>query len=161
MMPEQAKKGDTVRVHYEGRLVDGQVFDSSAGGDPLEFEVGSGQVIAGFDEGVEGMSVGEKKTIEIEVEDAYGQRNEALAREVPRDQMNLETEPEPGMSLILQLPDGNEIPVAITAVTEESVTLDANHPLAGHKLIFDVELVERKNSDELQETSDELKTSDE
>ncbi|MBV9958471.1 MAG: peptidylprolyl isomerase [Acidobacteria bacterium] len=140
-MPEQAKKGDTVRVHYEGRLGDGQVFDSSAGGEPLEFELGSGQVIAGFDEGVEGMSIGDKKTVEIEAADAYGERNEALSRAVPRDSINLETEPEPGTSLVLQLPDGNEIPVAITEVTEDSITLDANHPLAGQKLIFDIELV--------------------
>ncbi len=140
-MPEQAKKGDTVRVHYEGRLTDGQVFDSSEGGEPLEFEVGSGQVITGFDEGVQGMSVGDKKTIEIEADDAYGQRNEALTREVPRDSMTLENDPQPGMNLVLQLPDGNEIPVAITEVTEEAITLDANHPLAGHKLIFDIELV--------------------
>lgn len=141
MMPEQAKQGDIVRVHYEGRLSDGQVFDSSEGGEPLEFEIGSGQVIAGFDEGVRGMNVGEHKTIEIEVDDAYGQRNETLNRAVPRESMNLETEPQVGMNLVLQLPDGNEIPVAITEVTEDSVTLDANHPLAGQRLIFDIELV--------------------
>jgi peptidylprolyl isomerase len=140
-MPEQAKKGDTVRVHYEGRLTDGQVFDSSEGGEPLEFEVGSGQVITGFDEGVQGMSVGDKKSVEIEADDAYGQRNEDLARAVPRDSINLETEPQPGTNLVLQLPDGNEIPVAITEVTADSITLDANHPLAGQKLIFDIELV--------------------
>lgn len=147
-MPDQAKKGDTVRVHYEGRLTDGEVFDSSAGGEPLEFEVGSGQVIAGFDEGVRGMTVGDKKTIEIEAEDAYGPRNDALTHAVARDSINLETEPQPGMNLVLQLPDGNEIPVAITEVTEDSITLDANHPLAGQKLIFDIELVECKASDE-------------
>lgn len=140
-MPEQAKKGDTVRVHYEGRLTDGQVFDSSEGGEPLEFEVGSGQVITGFDEGVQGMSVGDKKSVEIEAENAYGPRNEDLARAVPRDSINLDTEPQPGANLVLQLPDGNEIPVAITEVTEDSITLDANHPLAGRKLIFDIELV--------------------
>jgi FKBP-type peptidyl-prolyl cis-trans isomerase 2 len=140
-MPEQAKKGDTVRVHYEGRLTDGQVFDSSEGGEPLEFEVGSGQVITGFDEGVQGMSVGDKKSVEIEAENAYGPRNEDLARAVPRDSINLEAEPQPGTNLVLQLPDGNEIPVAITEVTEDSITLDANHPLAGQKLIFDIELV--------------------
>ncbi len=146
-MPEQAKKGDVVRVHYEGRLTDGQVFDSSADGEPLEFEVGSGQVITGFDEGVRGMSVGDKKTIEIESDDAYGPRNEALKNSVPRDSIKLETEPQPGMNLVMQLPDGNEIPVAITEVTEEAITLDANHPLAGQKLIFDIELVERQDSD--------------
>jgi FKBP-type peptidyl-prolyl cis-trans isomerase 2 len=143
-MPEQAKKGDTARVHYTGRLENGQVFDSSEGGEPLEFEVGAGQVIAGFDEGVQGMSVGDKKTIEIEVEDAYGQRTEALVQSVARAAFNLETEPQVGMNLVLQLPDGNQIPVAITEVTQDSVTLDANHPLAGQKLIFDVELVEKR-----------------
>lgn len=143
-MPEQAKKGDTARVHYTGRLEDGQVFDSSAGGEPLEFELGTGQVIAGFDEGIEGMSAGEKKIIEIEPSDAYGQRSEALVQTVSRADINLEDEPEAGMNLLLRLPDGNEIPVAITEVTQDSITLDANHPLAGKKLIFDVELVEAR-----------------
>jgi peptidylprolyl isomerase len=143
-MPEQMKKGDTARVHYTGRLEDGQVFDTSEGGEPLEFEVGSGEVIKGFDEGVRGMYVGEKKTIEIEADDAYGPRSEALVQAVPRVELNLETEPQVGMNLVLQLPDGNQIPVAITDVTQDSVTLDANHPLAGQKLIFDIELVETK-----------------
>ena len=144
-MPEQAKDGDTVRVHYTGRLENGQVFDSSEGGEPLEFEVGAGQVISGFDEGVRGMEVGDKKTIEIEADEAYGQRVDALVQSVPRSGMNLEVEPQVGMNLIMQLPDGNQIPVAITDVTDSHVTLDANHPLAGHKLTFDVELVERKD----------------
>jgi peptidylprolyl isomerase len=143
-MPEQAKKGDTARVHYTGRLEDGQVFDTSEGGEPLEFQVGSGEVIQGFDEGVRGMQVGEKKTIEIEADDAYGQRTEALVQSVSRGDLNLDTEPQVGMNLVLQLPDGNQIPVAITDVTQDSVTLDANHPLAGQKLIFDVELVDTK-----------------
>ena len=140
-MPEQAQKGDMVQVHYTGRLVDGQVFDSSDGGDPLEFEVGAGQVIKGFDDGVAGMSIGDKKQIEIEIEDAYGERIENLVQTVPRTGLNLDTEPETGMNLVMQLPDGNQIPVAVTEVTEESITLDANHPLAGQKLIFDVERV--------------------
>jgi peptidylprolyl isomerase len=140
-MPEQAQKGDTVQVHYTGRLSDGQVFDSSEGGEPLEFEVGSGQVIKGFDDGVEGMSVGDKKQIEIEVGDAYGERIEQLVQTVPRGEFNLDTEPEAGMNLVMQLPDGNQIPVAITEVTDESITLDANHPLAGQKLVFEVERV--------------------
>jgi peptidylprolyl isomerase len=143
-MPEQLKKGDTARVHYTGRLEDGQVFDSSEGGDPLEFQVGAGEVIAGFDEGVEGMQVGEKKTIEIEADNAYGQRSDALVQSVSRADLNIDTEPQVGMNLVLQLPDGNQIPVAITNVTPDSVTLDANHPLAGQKLIFDVELMETK-----------------
>ncbi len=141
-MPEQAKKGDTARVHYTGRLQSGEVFDSSEGGEPLEFTVGAGQVIQGFDEGVEGMQVGDKKSIEIEPEEAYGQRVDALVQTVGRDSFNLDREPETGMRLGLQLPDGQQIPVTITEVTRDSVTLDANHPLAGEKLIFDVELVE-------------------
>lgn len=140
-MPEQAQKGDTVQVHYEGSFEDGEVFDSSADGDPLEFEVGAGQVIKGFDEGVEGMSVGDQKRIKIEVEDAYGERNEANVKSIPRAEFNLGTEPQVGMTIVLGLPDGNEIPVLITDVTEESITLDANHPLAGKKLIFEINRV--------------------
>jgi len=140
-MPEQAQKGDTVHVHYTGRLTNGEVFDSSDGGDPLEFEVGAGEVIKGFDEGVCGMSIGDKKQLEIEVEDAYGERIEQLAQTLAREDLNLDTEPQVGMNLVMQLPDGNQIPIAITEVTEDSVNLDANHPLAGQKLIFEVERV--------------------
>jgi FKBP-type peptidyl-prolyl cis-trans isomerase 2 len=143
-MPEQAKKGDTAYVHYTGRLESGEVFDSSEGGDPLEFEVGSGQVIQGFDEGVDGMTVGDSKTIEIEPAEAYGQRADALVQSIPRQGINLDREPEVGMRLGLQLPDGNEIPVTITEVTNETITIDANHPLAGEKLIFDLKLVNVK-----------------
>ena len=143
-MPEQAKKGDTAFVHYTGRLESGEVFDSSEGGEPLEFQVGSGQVIAGFDEGVSGMNVGDQKTIEIEPAEAYGQRVDALVQAVPRQGINLDREPEVGMRLGLQLPDGNEIPVTITEVTQDSITIDANHPLAGQKLIFDLTLVKVK-----------------
>ncbi len=145
-MPEQAKNGDTVRVHYTGRLEDGQVFDTSAEGDPLEFQLGAGEVIPGFDQGVQGMEVGEKKTIEITVDEGYGPRVDQLVQAVPRQGMNLDAEPQVGMSLIMQLPDGNQIPVSITEVTEDSVTLDANHPLAGQKLFFDIELVELRSA---------------
>ena len=141
-MPEQAKDGDTVRVHYTGRLEDGAVFDSSEGGEPLEFRVGASEVIPGFDEGVRGMQVGDKKTVEIEADDAYGDRIDTLVQSVPRNGMNLDAEPHVGMNLVMQLPDGNQIPVSITEVTDENVTLDANHPLAGHKLTFDIELVD-------------------
>jgi peptidylprolyl isomerase len=137
-MPEQAKKGDTVQVHYTGQLADGEVFDSSEGGEPLQFKVGAGEVIQGFDEGVVGMNVGDKKQLDIESGDAYGERNEALINTIPRDGLNLDIEPEVGMSLLMQLPDGNQIPVAITGVTPDSITLDANHPLAGQRLIFAV-----------------------
>lgn len=140
-MPEPAKNGDTVRVHYTGRLENGEVFDSSVGGEPLEFQLGSGQVIAGFDENVRGMSVGDKKTIEIEPESAYGQRNETLVGKVERSGLKLGSEPQVGMELAMQLPDGQQIPVRITEVDDETVTIDANLPLAGHKLIFDIERV--------------------
>lgn len=140
-MPEQAQKGDTVQVHYTGRLMNGEVFDSSDGGDPLEFEIGAGAVIKGFDEGVLGMSIGDKKRVEIEVSDAYGERNESYVKTLPRAEFNLGEEPRVGMDLALQLPDGNQIPVAVTEVTEDSITLDANHPLAGEKLIFDIERI--------------------
>ncbi|MFN2454144.1 MAG: peptidylprolyl isomerase [Pyrinomonadaceae bacterium] len=143
-MPETAKKGDKVSVHYTGRLEDGQIFDSSEESEPLEFEVGAGDVIPGFDEGVSGMNVGDKKTIEIEPDDAYGQRIDSLVQSVSRASMKLDAEPHVGMSLVMQLPDDNQIPVAITHVTDTDVTLDANHPLAGHKLIFDIELLSIK-----------------
>jgi peptidylprolyl isomerase len=138
IMPEQAQKGDTVQVHYTGRLEDGVVFDSSEGGEPLQFEVGAGEVIKGFDEGVVGMNVGDEKQLDIESGNAYGERIEALVQTIPRDGINLDDEPEAGMSLLMQLPDGNQIPVAITEVTPTSITLDANHPLAGQRLIFSV-----------------------
>ena len=142
-MPEPVKNGDTVRVHYEGRLEDGQVFDSSEGGEPLEFRVGAGEVIPGFDEAVRGMEVGEKKTVEIAPEDAYGERRDQLIAEMPRENMNLEGDPAPGMSLLMQTNDGQQIPVTVTEVTDSHVTLDANHPLAGRTLTFDVTLVEK------------------
>lgn len=141
-MPEKAKDGDTVRVRYRGKLTNGDVFDESPEGEPLEFKVGAGQVIAGFDEAVRGMSVGETRTVEIEVDDAYGPRNDALVNTVAREGMRLEHEPEVGMSLLMQLPDGNQIPLTVTGVTDTHVTLDANHPLAGEKLIFEIELLE-------------------
>jgi peptidylprolyl isomerase len=143
-MPEQAENGDTVRVHYTGRLENGQTFDTSKDGEPLEFQLGSGQVIAGFDENVRGMKVGDKKTITIEPDNAYGEHLPALVGTVERDNINLEGEPQVGMELALQLPDGQQIPVRITEVTEKTLTFDANHPLAGQKLIFDIERVEER-----------------
>lgn len=142
VMTEQIQDGDVVRVHYTGRFADGEVFDSSEGNDPLQFRAGAGEVIAGFDEGVRQMSVGDRKTIEIDPENAYGIRHEQLVQTVPRDGLNLDEEPEPGMTLVMQLPDGNQIPVVISEVDDKKITLDANHPLAGRKLIFDLERVE-------------------
>lgn len=140
-MPEPAKKGDTVQIHYTGRLEDGRVFDSSEGREPLEFSVGSGEVIKGFDEGVVGMNVGDSRQIEIEAENAYGERIEGLVQKVSREDVDLGVEPEVGMDLAARTPDGHEIHVTVTEVTADSLTLDANHPLAGQKLIFDVERV--------------------
>ncbi len=138
---KQAANGDTVQVHYTGKLTNGEVFDSSEDGEPLEFQIGSGAVIEGFDAGVRSMNTGEQRTIEIEPEQAYGERNEALTRSVPREGIRLDTEPFVGMNFELQLADGNRLPITVTEVTESHVTLDANHPLAGEKLIFDLRLV--------------------
>lgn len=144
-MSETAKDGDRVRVHYTGRLEDGQVFDSSRDdegqGEPLEFTVGAGEVIPGFDEAVRGMQINEKKTVEIEPEEAYGPRREGLVASVSRDAAQFPVEPQVGMRFSLPLQDGNQIEVVVTEVTEQQVTIDGNHPLAGEKLIFDVELV--------------------
>lgn len=139
---QQVKSGDTVRVHYHGRLTDGTTFDSSEGRDPLEFEVGSGMVIAGFDNGVMGMAIGDKKTVHIAVEEAYGPKNPEMVIEFPRNQVPEGMPLEKGMRLNLNNSAGQVVPVVITEIGEESILLDANHPLAGEDLIFDIELVE-------------------
>jgi FKBP-type peptidyl-prolyl cis-trans isomerase 2 len=138
----QAKPGDTVKIHYTGKLDDGTVFDSSASREPLEFTLSSGQVIPGFDQAVLGMSPGETKTEKIPMDQAYGPYREEMVVEVSRQQMPPELEPEVGQQLQVQQPDGQTIPVFVTEVTESTVTLDANHPLAGEDLTFDIELVE-------------------
>ena len=137
----QVKTGDTVKVHYHGRLTDGTTFDSSEGREPLEFKVGSGQVIKGFDDGVTGMEVGEKKTINIPVDQAYGAKNEEMVVNFPRTNFPEDLNPEVGMQLNMTNGSGQVIPVVIVEVGEEEVVLDANHPLAGQDLIFDLELV--------------------
>ena len=136
-----AKAGDTVKIHYTGTLDDGTQFDSSAGRDPLEFELGGGQVIPGFDKAVEGMAVGDNKSVRIEAEDAYGQRHEQLVQDVPRTALPEDLAPEVGMALQSQSPDGRMIVLTVTSVAEDSITVDANHPLAGQPLNFDIELV--------------------
>lgn len=146
---QQVKSGDTVKVHYHGKLNDGTTFDSSEGREPLEFEVGSGSVIAGFDSGVTGMQVGEKKTINIPVEQAYGQKQEDLFMEFPRDRFPADVTPEVGMQLNMNNGAGQNFPVVITEVTPDTVILDANHPLAGEDLTFDLELVEIKGKSPL------------
>ena len=136
----QAKPGDTVKIHYTGKLDDGTQFDSSAGREPLEFEVGSGQVIPGFDKAVEGMSIGESKSVRIEPADAYGDRHEQLVQTVDRTALPEDLDPSVGMRLQSQGPEGQVIELTVTEVSAQSITVDANHPLAGQALNFDVEL---------------------
>jgi peptidylprolyl isomerase len=139
---QQAKDGDKVKVHYHGRLRTGETFDSSEGRDPLEFTVGAGQMIKGFDDGVKGMQVGDKKTVEIGAEEAYGQREAENLIEFPNDQFPPNMNPEVGMQLMLSNDQGQQFPVVVTEVKESSVVLDANHPLAGQDLIFDIEMMD-------------------
>jgi FKBP-type peptidyl-prolyl cis-trans isomerase 2 len=135
-----AKQGDTVRVHYTGRLADGSVFDSSADRSPLEFRIGDAVVIAGFEEGVTGLDVGGRRTVEIEPLDAYGLRIEELVHQVDADSFSQEPFLEGQVDLVG--PDGDFMRGRITAVEADTVTLDFNHPLAGQTLVFDIELVE-------------------
>jgi peptidylprolyl isomerase len=146
---QEVKSGDTVKVHYHGKLNDGTTFDSSEGREPLEFEVGSGSVIAGFDSGVTGMKVGEKKTINIPSDEAYGEVQDDLLMEFPIDRFPADMKPEVGMELNMSNGAGQNIPVIITEVRESTVVLDANHPLAGEDLTFDLELVEIKGKSPL------------
>jgi len=138
----QAKKGDTVRVHYTGRLTTGEQFDSSAGRAPLEFEVGAGMMIKGFDEAVVGMQVGDKKTINIAPAEAYGEKRADMIVEFPKANFPAEITPEIGMQLMMNNGAGQQIPVTIIELLEEVVVLDANHHLAGQELVFDIEMVE-------------------
>lgn len=138
----QAKSGDTVRIHYTGTLDDGTEFDSSAGREPLEFSLGGGQVIPGFDSAVNGMSVGDSKTVTISPEDGYGPRHEQLVQQVPKSTLPEDIEPAVGMQLQSQTPDGQIMNLVVVEIAEESITLDANHPLSGHALTFAIELVE-------------------
>jgi FKBP-type peptidyl-prolyl cis-trans isomerase 2 len=143
---QQVKKGDTVKVHYHGKLTDGSTFDSSEGREPLEFEVGGGMVIPGFDNGVTGMAVGEKKTVTIPADEAYGQKHEEMIMEFPKERFPADMNPEVGMQLNMSNGSGQNFPVVIIEVKDEVVILDANHPLAGEDLTFDLELVEIKGS---------------
>ncbi len=137
----QAKNGDTVKINYKGSLDDGTVFDSSEGREPLSFTLGGGQVIPGFEEAVEGMAVGENKSVNIPAEKAYGPRNEEMVIEAPRDQVPPEINPEVGLKLQMAGPNEEVVVVEVTEVTDTHIKLDANPPLAGKDLNFDIELV--------------------
>ena len=138
----EAKSGDKVKIHYTGTLDDGTQFDSSAGREPLQFQLGGGEVIPGFDKAVEGMTVGDSKKVRIEPGDAYGQRHEQLVQEVPRSALPDDLVPEVGMALQGSGPEGQITQSMLVAVAADTVTLDANHPLAGQALSFEIELVE-------------------
>ncbi|CUH43108.1 FKBP-type peptidyl-prolyl cis-trans isomerase [Ruegeria atlantica] len=137
----EIKQGDTVRIHYTGTLLDGNVFDSSEGRDPLEFVVGTGQIIPGLDSAMPGLNIGDKKRVEIACVDAYGPINPAARQQIPREGIPDDIPLDPGTQLQMQTPDGQAVPVTVVEVDEATVTLDANHPLAGQDLIFDIEVV--------------------
>lgn len=138
----QVKAGDTVRIHYTGTLTDGTVFDSSQGRDPLEFTVGSGQIIPGLDKAIPGMVAGDKKVVNIPCAEAYGEADENARQAVPRAQIPDHIPVDPGTQLQMQAPNGHVVPVVVISADENEVVLDANHPLAGKDLTFDFELVE-------------------
>ena len=137
----QAKAGDKVKVHYTGTLEDGTEFDSSMDRDPLEFTLGTGAVIAGFDQAVSGMTPGDSKTVKIPVTDAYGPHDDTMVREVERSALPDHIDLEEGMQLQATGPTGTVV-FTVTDLSDAMVTLDANHPLAGHDLTFDIELIE-------------------
>ena len=137
----QAKSGDTVKIHYTGTLEDGTQFDTSQGRDPLEFEIGSGQVIPGFEKAVEGMAVGEEKSVNIPCDDAYGPHRDQMVQEIPKTALPEDLQPEVGMALRAQSPDGQPLNLTVIEVADEAITVDANHPLAGKDLNFNIALV--------------------
>jgi peptidylprolyl isomerase len=137
----QAKSGDTVQVHYTGKLKDGTVFDSSVNREPLEFTMGKGMMIPGFEVAVHGMSVGDSKVATIPVEEAYGPASEDMLVKVERKDIPQDIELQPGLQLTMHQQNGQPIPVIVKEITDTTVTLDANHPLAGEDLIFEISLV--------------------
>jgi len=139
---QQVKNGDKVRVHYTGKLTDGSEFDSSVQREPLEFTVGAGQMIKGFDAAMPGMAVGEKKTINIPAADAYGEKTDEAIIEFPKENVPADMKLEPGMALTLSNQHGQPVPVTVVEVKDDVIVLDANHFLAGEELVFDIELVE-------------------
>ena len=139
---QQVKEGDIVKVHYTGKLTSGEQFDSSVDREPLEFTVGAGQMIKGFDAALPGMAIGEKKTINIPAEEGYGERSDEAIIPFPKENIPDDMKLEEGMTLTLSNQDGQPMPVVVMEIKEDVVILDANHFLAGQELIFDIELVE-------------------
>jgi len=138
----QAKHGDTVKVHYTGKLEDGTVFDSSIKHDPLQFTISEGKLIQGFEQAVVGMNPGESKTTKVPADKAYGPHREEMVLEVDRKEFPEHLKPKVGEQLQVRHAEGQTIVVMVTDVSESSVTLDANHPLAGKDLTFDIQLIE-------------------
>jgi len=136
------ENGDVVRVHYTGRLTDGTEFDSSRDRDPLQFEIGSGQIIEGLDRKIADMEEGSKETVQIPAAEAYGEHRPEQVQDLPRSAIPAEVNPTPGMQLQATTQAGQPVPITVVDVTDDTVTVDANHPLAGRDLVFDVELVE-------------------
>ena len=141
-MAEKVKKGDTIQVHYTGKFEDGKEFDSSLNRQPLQFEVGAGRVIKGFEDAVIGLQTGDKKTVTVSAEDAYGSYDENLLIEIPKKNVPEDVTPEVGMRLQLVNQQGQAAHVVVTEILDKTVRLDANHPLAGKTLVFDLEVLE-------------------
>jgi len=140
---KSVEKGDKVKVEYTGKLEDGTIFDSSEKqGAPLEFEVGAGQVIKGFDEAVIGMEKDEEKKVTIKPEEGYGQRNPELMKDIPKESFPQDQEISPGMIFMIKVQDGRQFPAVISEIKEDAVTIDLNPPLAGKTLIFEIKLLE-------------------
>ena len=142
----QVKENNTVKVNYTGKLADGQVFDSSEGKEPIEFTLGQGQLIPGFEKGLIDMKLNEKKTITVTKEEAYGDVNKDLIQEVKKTELPQDMTPEVGMGLVSKSPDGQEMNLMVVEVKEESIVIDGNHPLAGKELVFDLEVIEIKEA---------------
>lgn len=138
----KAKKNDNVKVHYTGTLTNGEIFDSSVDREPLGFTVGAGQMIKGFDDAVDGMELNEKKTVNIPAAEAYGERSEELMQKVPKSDLPADMKPEVGQTLVATGPGGQQSHVVVAEVADDHIVIDANHPLAGKELIFEIELVE-------------------
>lgn len=140
----KVKNNDTVQVHYTGKLTNGQIFDSSVDKQPLEFQLGQGQIIPGFEQGLIDMTVSEKKTVTIPEAEAYGAVRKELFQEVAKSDLPSEIDPKVGMGLMAKNPDGTERQLRVAEVRNDSIVIDANHPLAGQDLVFDLELVDIK-----------------